>query len=434
MYFLIFISLIILSIFLFYIFKKFNCLKTARYYHKKHDILSKKNALEYYLKYINNTNEVNKDKSVLLDIANLYHYSNKDLFQAVQYYYLYIISVKNKNDILSKKNKLHASNKIKEILEYDKLTTIQTNHTRDYTNQYLLNNILDRSNELVDQSNNSIIVENIVIDNSILHNSILNNINNYLIKDEAEDTVEEIVDDFPIHRPILNDNQNIHDTYVNNTIQNSINNIKTEQNIPNKINLNIDEIKNPIRAPNLTTLQLVEINNIIKDEINKQNFNDTKKNNIIKVLESINTNSTKSYKNDMTLSELLILIFNRIYNKYDEDIQKTFLSNLIIELNDCVENDNIVCHTGIFNRLINSINLLDIEVNIKTYDFLNEEIMNKCIAIRNELETDTPNNDDENNESLKNKIRLEMNKDYINTKILTQNQLDDILNIWIDHI
>ena len=76
MYFLIFISLIILSIFLFYIFKKFNCLKTARYYHKKHDILSKKNALEYYLKYLNNTNEDNKDKTVLLDIANLYHYSN----------------------------------------------------------------------------------------------------------------------------------------------------------------------------------------------------------------------------------------------------------------------------------------------------------------------------------------------------------------------
>ena len=184
----------------------------------------------------------------------------------------------------------------------------------------------------------------------------------------------------------------------------------------------------------MTTLQLVEINNIIKDEINKQNFNDTKKNNIIKVLESINTNSTKSYKNDMTLSELLILIFNRIYNKYDEDIQKTFLSNLIIELNDCVENDNIVCHTGIFNRLINSINLLDIEVNIKTYDFLNEEIMNKCIAIRNELDTNIPDYDDENNESFKNKIRLEMNRDYVNTKILTQNQLDDILNIWIDHI
>ena len=85
MYFLIFISLIILSIFLFYIFKKFNCLKTARYYHKKHDILSKQNAIKYYLKYINNTNEFNKDKSVLLDIANLYQYSNKDIIIYILY-------------------------------------------------------------------------------------------------------------------------------------------------------------------------------------------------------------------------------------------------------------------------------------------------------------------------------------------------------------
>ena len=240
-------------------------------------------------------------------------------------------------------------------------------------------------------------------------------INNYLIDEEnveIEENVERI-DEFPIHRPILNDNQNIHDTYVNNTIQNSINNIKTNQSISNKINLNIDEI-----------------NNIIKDEINKQNFDNIKKNNILNVLESINSNSTKSYKNNMTLSELLILIFNRIYNEYNEDIQKTFLSNLIIELNDCIENNNIVCHTGIFNRIINSINLLDINVNIKTYDFLNEEIMNKCIAIRNTIDINIPNYEKE----LKNKIRLEMNKDYVDTNILTQSQLDDILNIWIDNI
>ena len=56
--------------------------------------------------------------------------------------------------------------------------------------------------------------------------------------------------------------------------------------------------------------------------------------------------------------------------------------------------------------------------------------MNKCIAIRNTLDTSVPNYDDE----LKNKIRLEMSNDYVNTKILTQSQLDDILNIWIDHI
>lgn len=419
MYFLIFISFIILSIFLFYIFREVNYLKIARYYNNKQD---SKNALKYYLKCVNNTNNI--DKSILLDIANIYHYSDNNLFQAFQYYYIYFLSVQNKNDILSKKNKLYVSNKMKEILESNKLTFTQinnvynTNISDNSIDKYLLDNILDGfDKQTLFYNNINLINQSIQVSNNnqniIVDNSILDNINNYIIKDEVEDIIEDKVENFPIYRPILNDNQNIHDTYVNNTIYNSINNIKTKQIISNKINLNIDEI-----------------NNIIKDEINKQNFDNIKKNNIIKVLENINTNSTKSYKNNMTLSELLILIFNRIYNKYDEDIQKTFLSNLIIELNDCIENDNIVCHTGIFNRLINSINLLDIDVNIKTYDFLNEEIMNKCIAIRNTLDTNIPNYEEE----LKNKIRLEMNIDYIDTKILTQSQLDDILNIWIDHI
>ena len=398
MYFLIIISLIIISIFLFYIFKQFNCLKIARNYQKNRD---SKNAIKYYLKDINN------NETVLLDIANIYHYSDKNLFQAIQYYYLYLILVKKKNDMISRKNKLYASNKIKEIIEHFNLNNINS------IDNYLLHNILDKSDDNITPQPLLYNNQNIVVDNSIL-----DDINNYLIDDEVEieENVERI-DEFPIHRPILNDNQNIHDTYVNNTIQNSINNIKTDQSISNKINLNINEI-----------------NNIIKDEINKQNFDNIKKNNILNVLESINSNSTKSYKNNMTLSELLILIFNRIYNEYNEDIQKTFLSNLIIELNDCIENNNIVCHTGIFNRIINSINLLDINVNIKTYDFLNEEIMNKCIAIRNTLETSISDNENEYNNSLKNKIRLEMNKDYVDTKILTQSQLDDILNIWIDHL
>ena len=98
MYFLIFISFIILSIFLFYIFREVNYLKIARYYNNKQD---SKNALKYYLKCVNNTNNI--DKSILLDIANIYHYSDNNLFQAFQYYYIYFLSVQNKNDILSKK-------------------------------------------------------------------------------------------------------------------------------------------------------------------------------------------------------------------------------------------------------------------------------------------------------------------------------------------
>jgi hypothetical protein len=430
MYFLIFISLIIFYIFLFLIFRHYYYINLAKYYNKKQDINSKKKALNYYLKYIN----INKDNSVLLDIAHIYHYSDKDLFQACQYYYLYLKSIKNKNDILSKKNKVYASNKIKEILEYNISQSNDININKNYTkytnytdsnfslNDYLINNILDGFNKQNLFSNQNIQESHIIQE---LHNTnnntnnqtnqeeeyIINNIDINVNDDIIDNTIYHFpIDDVPIHRPILNDNQNIHDTYINNTIFNSINNIKIESNTSN---LTIDEI-----------------NNIIKNELDKKNFDEIKKNNILQVLNNINTNLTKSYKNNMTLSELLVLIFNRIYSKNDENIKNTFLSNLIIELNDCIENNNIVCHTGIFNRIINSINLLDNEVNIKTYDFLNEEIMNKCIAIRNTIDPNIPNYED----VLKNKIKIEMNKDYIESKILTQSQLDDVLNIWIDHI
>lgn len=407
MYCVIIIFIIILYIFLFFIFKKVDCSDINIIYHNNPnvDIL-----LKSYFKDLYNGNY-----NILLNIANTYHYGinndlDKNLYKALEYYYMYLIIIQNKQDIVSKKNKLYILNKIKEITEIQTIN-LQTKINIPSINEYLLDNILDKSD--------------IIATTTKVDNLIINDLNNYIIEDNNDvvdnnednniinDNYINIIDEnnIPIHRAILQDNQNIHDTYINNTIQNSINNIKT--NINNDNNITIDNI-----------------NNIIKDELNKQNFDDNKINNILKVLDRINMSNTKSIKNNMTSKDALELVFNRIYNKNNEDIKNTFISNLFIELNDCIENGNIVCQTGIFNRIMNSINLLDNEVNIKSYDFLNEEIMNKCIAIRNTIDDNIPNYSDE----LKNKIKLEMNKDYVNTKILTQGQLDDILNIWIDHI
>ena len=412
----IFLSLIFLLIIFFIIIKKVNNLELAKYYYKKKDY---NNAILYYLKCIHQHN------NVLLNIAHIYHYNIKNIFKALEYYILYYNILKNRNDIVSKKNKLHISNKIKEILELNRITdkekykedNININVDNNIDN-YMLNNILNGFDKQNLFSNQPILNNiNIQYQENQENQNIVNNVVDNIMNDIGEYTIDEMVDDFTIHRNILNDDQNIHDTYINNTISNSINNIKvksTETNLSiNKINFTINEI-----------------NDIIKDELDNSDLNINKKNNILMVLDNINTNTTKSYKNNITLSELLVLIFNRIYNNYDITIQKIFLENLIIELNNCVENNNIVCHTGIFNRLVNSINLLDPEVNIKSYDFLNEEIMNKCISIRNALDDNIMNYDI----ILKNKIRSELNKDYVDSKILTQEQLDDILNIWIDHI
>ena len=401
----IFLSLIFLLIIFFIKIKKVNNLELAQHYYQKKNYNI---AILYYLKCVNQHN------NVLLKISHIYHYNIKNIYKALEYYLLYYNILKNKNDIESKKNKLYISNKIKEILDNNNnIIYNNINHIDNNVDNYMLNNILNGfdkqnlfSNQPILDNINKINIQSQEDNNNQENQNIIDNI----INDTREYIINEFVDDFPIHRNILIDDQNVHDTYVNNTIFNSINNIKIDSNTSN---LTIDEI-----------------NSIIRNELDKKNFDNITKNNILQVLNNINANVTKSYKNNMTLSELLVLIFNRIYSKNDENIKNTFLSNLIIELNDCIENNNIVCHTGIFNRLINSINLLDNEVNIKTYDFLNEEIMNKCIAIRNTIDPNISNYED----VLKNKIKIEMSKDYIESKILTQSQLDDILNIWIDHI
>lgn len=401
--------IIILFIFL-NLYCKFNHLdnlKLAKSYHNNYD---SENALKYYDKCLKEGNIL-----VLIDIATIYQYGlgNQDinLFKAFQNYYVLLLLLKNKNDPLSNKYKLYISNKIKDILESVNLPEEDTkNNDKTVQNlnidNFLLDNILDQFDKKTLFSNQSIQIQQNTIPNiipNITIPNILNDINNYVIDDTL-----------PAYNPILNDTQNIHDTFINNTISNSINNIKNAHPANN----------------NLQNYSINDINRIIQDELNNMYSSkdlSIKKQNILKVLDRINISETKSIKNNMTSKEALVLVFNRIYNKNDDNIKKTFLSNLMNELNDCVENNNIVCHTGIFNRIFNSINLLDEEVTLKSYDYLNEEIMNKCAIIRN-------NFDDLDNEAFKNKIREEMKKDYVDTNILSQDQLNDMLNIWIDHI
>ena len=57
--------------------------------------------------------------------------------------------------------------------------------------------------------------------------------------------------------------------------------------------------------------------------------------------------------------------------------------------------------------------------------------MNKCIALRKSLTVDEP---DATDEKFKNIIRSSLKKDYVDNNILSQSELDNIINIWIDYI
>lgn len=401
------ILFLVIFIIIFYVLiNKKTDLELARYYHNQSN---GEKALQYYFKCLQNGN-----KLVSIDIANIYNYGLADtdinLFKAFQYNYILLQSLYNYNDPLSKKYKLSSLNKMNNIkqllLEQNKPPEVKPKSSDVNIDSYLLNNIFhdfDKNNLFCNQNIRRPIVELYVptvihiIDN-INNANILNNIDNYNLYDHQ----------LYNHNNI--DNQNVHDSYVNNTVSNSIKNLKSN---------NIDNIK----------LNYNDIESIITNNLN--NKNDPRKNNILRVINKINISTFVSSKDKLSLKEVLVLVFNNIYNKDSQiDIKDTFLNNLFNELNDCIEHERVVCDTGIYNRIVNSINLLDPDVNIKSYDSLNDEIMNKCIAIRNNLSEDELDNDD----LFKNKIRSEMKLDYVDSNILSQEQLNDILNIWIDHI
>lgn len=424
------INLIILLFLLFTIYYLFintckNNIKLANNYHNNFD---RDNAIKYYNKCLKEKNYL-----VLINMGSIYHYginnTEINLLKAFQCYYTLLQLLKNKNDIDSRKYKFYAFNKINQI--YDELNEMPHNQPKKIiekkdikiipsTNDFMMNSILkgfDKKDLFSNQEVNTQIQQREILQVQQQEPLQRININDYIDNRNlrANRDLNEInIIPANVYNPLLQDPQNVHDSFINNTISNSINNIKNKK---------FD-----------TNLNYQDIENILNNEIEKNNFNPEKRNNIKRVLENINNSNFKSFKNNMTIKEALILVFNKIYNKNDEEIKKSFISNLLNELNDCVENNNVVCGTGIFNRIFSSINLLDEDVTVKSYDTLNTEIMNKCIAIRNKLEETINSNSNNFDELLKNNIKDEMYNDYVKSNILTQEQLDDILKVWIDHI
>lgn len=357
-----------------------NNFQNARYYHQNNN---GKFALTYYKKSLINDNNF----LVLIDIGDIYHFglndTNIDLNKANLYYKLCLSIIDN----LSKKNYLNTKNKFKlkkykKVIQY-RLEQLNCNYNQNNlidtnVDHYLLNSILDgfdkKSLFKNQEINKKLTIEPILIEEPIIENNYIN---------------------------ILNDPQNVHDTHINKTIQSSINKLK--KNTP--INLNFDQSK-----------QLILQNNNNK--------------NIIKVLDRIENSTIKSYYNNMKLKDLFILVVNHI-NNYDTEKKNNAIHNLTNELNDCIENNNIVCFIGIMNRIINSLNIIDENVIIKSREVLHQEMMNKCVKIRKELEKNNKNIDDN---IFKIEIKKELKKDYVDNKILTQDELDDMINTWIDFI
>jgi hypothetical protein len=222
-----------------------------------------------------------------------------------------------------------------------------------------------------------------------------------------------------------NDPQNTHDPQVLNTIKNSIKQLqKDSQNINNT---------NTIKQVNeyLHALPMSD-----------------KKNNAIRALNEVIGNQKELSSLGVKEIEALTLVWNRINsNKYSEETKNDLKEILCSQLASMIEYDMVVCSTGRATRLIDTLNGIDDEISIKPKYAINEEMMNKSGLIRRrmydevgdveerkKLEMGTSCKQEEFDQKLKDTIINELKKDYVDSKILTQQSFNDNIKSWIDLI
>lgn len=229
----------------------------------------------------------------------------------------------------------------------------------------------------------------------------------------AEETKENV---------IVNDTQNVHDTSVTSCFKHSVDKLVNKRETKNKL----------------------DINNCISEIINCNNNN----NETIKyILEEIKyRRGGNDYIKEL---DLLAMVWERINHPTNIKNFEKLKDELIRQLLDCIsENGQLVCVTGRMTRILQSLELLDVEeiVSIRPLWAVKNEIAHVCCLFRckilnkfgNEKLSDNYNNDKNKilTKSVNNIIRRELKrkfkKDYVKSGLLKQEKLNEILKPYLD--
>ena len=224
--------------------------------------------------------------------------------------------------------------------------------------------------------------------------------------------------------PNYNDAHNTHNSQVLSTIKNSLNKLKKSTKMQFSLPDSIRSIRNYIVGRGSSDKQ--------QDALNS--------------LDSIEKSTSPLTFCKMKEVDALNLVWNRIHNDKHSKNRDDLKDTLFNELAEMQEHGKTVCSTGKFTRIVDTLNVVDDEVAIKPTYAINQEMMDKSAKIRNEmlekfdenekkkLEMGTSSNQDEFDNKLKTQIKTVLHKDYVESKILTEERFNSELNKWIDHI
>ena len=331
----------------------------------------KKNSINTKVDYKHITKETKRDFKIEIDIARQYH-ENNDGLNAIKYY----------NSIYDKYNYNYILLDVADIYYYGSFNTQpDIQKAKNYYSKFLKNAnestpiyFINDAYQKLDKINSNDIF-------SLYYNDLDKNYEPFIVKNETPEDLDEI-----IYEPILNDPQNVHDTNINNSISKIIDTLKLETNI---------------------TYTFKDIVEAIGDKVDP------------KVLQHIN--SCNEIRYGLSLTQLLELVYNRMISKnIDTEL-------LVSSLNSCIENNNIVCYVGCFNRIVDSLSIVDETVVLKSRDVVNREMMELCAKISSD-------NEGLSDKDMKILILNELKKVYVESEIMTQKELDSYVSVWIDHI
>ena len=223
-----------------------------------------------------------------------------------------------------------------------------------------------------------------------------NNNNNYyrdiiVIEENVKDPV--IIDNVIKFIP---DNQNTHDSGVVATTKDAIKNL----------GINNNDVGNG---------GSVGIQNTVVNYLQNNYPNNNKTQNSIKVINQLNDKIHGTYG----VSEIQTL--NTIWSKIKDNPDS--IDIFIDELADTVEHDTIVCSTGRIGKLINTLNGVDDAVDIKPSYILSQsrqEIIDKASILSKQ--NDNPVF-----------IKTELEKEYIDSGIMTKDLFDKLTEDWINN-
>lgn len=229
----------------------------------------------------------------------------------------------------------------------------------------------------------------------------------------------------PEEKGIRNDMHNVHDHSVIATIKSSLDKLQ----------------KNTImKIP--TTQCLRDIRNFLSNMPN----NDKKKD-AIKALDAAERSHMPLSFTDLKEIDAIALVWNRIHSDKHIDNNKVLKENLADELAECIEHDRPVCATGRFTRILDTLNAVDEDINIKPTYAINAEMMNIANNIRdskykllNDDEKKMVDDDLTNTfqkhwlSNLKNEIKNNLKDTYVKTDIMTEATFDKEINQWINEI